>query len=602
MAIESAKQKLVQLTRGTINERLARAVLAGPGIVLRGDVYDNRKLDDMLVYLPEFLKQLLHRAGFCVIQYCKGFGGRVYGYASLQGDHKKAIDDKLKTSGLQQHLYNGTVPPPEENCKDFLAAVARLLQMPADAGPCFVLYLEYLEHVAPEQRDNQEGQECVEILHSLANSIALRKSGNVLLTVVARDGQESCLVAGDLHTVEYAYPDEAELEEFVTFLLNRRNSGYQYAQLEKGLSSKQLAQLCGGVQNKHVERWLRHAGEAGERLTRNFVQQEKKQAVLETSEGCIKMPPPSSINSWDDMIGHVVAKDFFQKIGAKFKVGAKSLPRAICLCGPFGCGKTSFAELLAQQAQVNLVEFGQITNMYQGESQRKTTKAFKLVDENISPVILKVDEAHLSIPKAGGAHNNGEVANDFLSKLFEFSSRESLRGRVLLLFMTNYPMSQLDATLKSRMLFVPFLELQPGELAHLFPIFETRLRQQTNLQGDDPNLLAAGRLLYTSGASPREAFDVTNTAILLSSNELLISQEILEVAKDYRNANDPRENEVCSLEALAMCSYNSLLPWWGQAEYAFPPYLDGLVDKKTGCLDQVSLLRRINILHKELGR
>jgi hypothetical protein len=599
MSKNNPKQNLLRLTSGTINEKLARAMLAWPGTVLRGDVYDNRKLNEKVVYLPEYLKQLFHEAGYCVIQYCKGFGGRIYNYSSLTKEEKNNIDQRLRSSGLQQHLNNGTESASEENCKNFLVAAARLLQMSCDSGRHFVLYIEYLEHIAPNDPNGQQDQECVEILHSLANSIALRKSGNLLLTIVTKDGEESCLLASDLHTVEYGYPDENELQEFVDFILSRQARDVQ---LEHGFDSRQLAQLCGGVQNKHVERWLREAGNAGRPLTRKFVLAEKTKAVLETSEGSLKIPPPSSINSWDDMVGHAVAKQFFKMLAQKFAIASNALPRAVCICGPFGCGKTSFAELLAKEAQVNLVEFGQLQNMYLGESQRIASKAFKLIEENLMPCIVKIDEANLSLPQSNGPHNNGEVANDFLSKLFEFSSRESLRGRVLLLFMTNYPLSQLDATLKSRMLLVPFLDLQAEELTQLFPILARRIRQNSTLKNDDPALSEAGRLLCQKGASPRAAFDVINKAILCCHKDALTSAEVLAAARDYRNANDPRENEVCSLEALAMCSYNSLLPWWGQQEYEFPPYLDSLVDDKTGLLDQVAILQRIDRLHKELGR
>ena len=102
MDISATHKTLLQQTKKSVNHSLAQAIAAHHGTLLvAGNIYDFTINDSKLIYVPQLLMQQLKAAGYCVIQYSKGRGGRIYQYSSYNSSpEKKNIDQRLRAVGL----------------------------------------------------------------------------------------------------------------------------------------------------------------------------------------------------------------------------------------------------------------------------------------------------------------------------------------------------------------------------------------------------------------------------------------------------------------------------------------------------------------------
>ncbi|KAA3662558.1 MAG: AAA family ATPase [Calditrichaeota bacterium] len=370
----------------------------------------------------------------------------------------------------------------------------------------------------------------------------------------------------------------------------------RYGELEQGFSAEEFARLTRGLCLREIESLLREALTKKIPLNRSRVLQAKADAIIRASEGTLKVMT-TELNI-EDVIGLKVIKDFFKHIAHLLKRTAASSPRAILMAGPPGTSKSTFAPILASLCGFNIVKFEQIKNMFVGESERRLSLALNVV-ESLAPVILFIDEITECVPSRSGGVHDGGVSLDLLAQLFQFSARDELRGKVLLLAATNVP-EKLDPAWHDRFIIVPFLELMPEESCHLFNAFEKRIMGNSSLDAADPLIAQASELLHEKGASPRKIFDVVNHALLFAGSDHLSGKDVLIAAQDYMGVANPAAIAYTSLSAIALTSFYSLLPWSGDPErYSFPWYLADIVDKKNGKLDRQLLQRKLREYHQQ---
>jgi AAA+ superfamily predicted ATPase len=298
----------------------------------------------------------------------------------------------------------------------------------------------------------------------------------------------------------------------------------------------------------------------------------------------------------DDIVGLEAAKRFFWRVAEKLKAGDPSSPRGILMVGPPGTAKSSFAPILGGMCGFNVLKFSTVKSMWYGESERRLRLALSLV-ETLAPAVLFIDELTESTPNRQGPTTDSGVSLDLLAQLLQFSARDELRGRVLLLGASNVP-ERLDPAWHDRFITIPFLELLPHELRQLLAVFERRMTGRVTLDPDDPKVIEACNQLHLKGVSPRKVLDILNHALLFSKDSLT-SDDILWAATDYTGSTNPRAVAYCSLVSIALTSFHAYLPWNLNPEnYIYPWYLEGLVDKKTGQLDRAALYQRIEETRK----
>lgn len=582
------------------SDPILQALAAGhSALLVTGNLFDVSLVDDGLDYRPALIAERLEHRGYLVIRYSKSQGGRIHNYAGLKPNAKQAIDSRLNALGLLSFLTREGQNTPEE-IRSFFRAVARLLQLPANENKPVAVIVDYTENLAPAVASSaaaaDEQTVVAETLHLLANAPALRKSGNLLLCLV-REGLQNSLL-NDLQRVELPFPDEAQTRAFIDWALMQRETDEAacYASLEPSFEAPEFARLTRGLRLRDVEAMLREAKAERCALSRSRVLEAKVEAIRSTSEGTLSVM--SSPLTLDDLVGLEVVKWFFGLVSGKLKAGDPSSPRAILMVGPPGTAKSTGAGILASLCGFNLLKFHAVKNMYVGESERRLRLALSLI-ETLQPSILFLDEITETTPSRNQSFGDSGVSQDLLGQLFQFSARDELRGKVLLLAASNVP-ERLDPAWHDRFVIVPFLELLPHEICRLFPLFERRVTGQSSLDPEDSLLIEASDLLHKKGVSPRKVVDIVNQALLISAAGPLQSDAILMAAQDYVGSANPMAAAYSSLVAISLTSFRSYLPWsLDPKSYIYPWYLDGIVEKETGELDREALRKRILTYRKE---
>lgn len=112
-------------------------------------------------------------------------------------------------------------------------------------------------------------------------------------------------------------------------------------------------------------------------------------------------------------------------------------PNGILLYGPPGCGKSFFAQKLAEELEYNYVEIkpSTLASVYIHGSQEKISKLFDEARKN-APTILNFEEFDALVPKRdshSSSHQSGEV-NEFLAQLNNCG-----KDNILVIATTNQP-------------------------------------------------------------------------------------------------------------------------------------------------------------------
>ena len=582
------------------NDPLLKAVRAGhAAILVTGNLHDLCLSGNQVGYRPQVIAEDLSSRGYTVIRYSKSQGGRIHNYPGLGPKRKEDLDSRLNAVSLLPLVNRSTRNDPDE-IRSFFRGASRLLQIPAGEASPIALMIDYTEHLAPAVQTSAAAQDeqtfVSESLHALANAPALRKSKNLLICLV-REGFQNTLL-NDLYRIEWPFPDEALLRRFLEIFLARNNGGAsQYSPLEQGLTIEELARINRGLRLRDVEAMLREAGAEHRPLSRARVLEAKSRAILHASEGTLSVMTTDLTP--EDIVGLEAAKRFFWRVAEKLKSGDRSSPRGILTVGPPGTAKSTFAPILGAMCGFNVLKFSTVKSMWYGESERRLRLALSLV-ETLAPAILFIDELTESTPNRQGPSTDSGVSLDLLAQLLQFSARDELRGRVLLLGASNVP-ERLDPAWHDRFITIPFLELLPDELRHLLPAFERRMTGQATLDPDDPKIIEACTQLHLKGVSPRKVLDILNHALLFSK-DTLTPDDILWAARDYTGSTNPRAVAYCSLVSIALTSFHAYLPWsLSPEDYIYPWYLEGLVDNETGKIDREGLYERIEENRKHVN-
>lgn len=582
------------------NDPLLLASAVGhASLMVTGNLHDYTILNNKILYRPQLIVEQLYDAGYFVIRYSKSQGGRIHNYASLKPKEKQSIDSRLNGVGLLQMLRREGQNNPEE-LRTFFRGCSRLLQISAKEEKPIAVIIDYAEHLAPSVHTAAAATEeqifVAETLHNLANSPALKKSKNLLICLL-RDGMQNSLL-NDLHRIEYAFPDEHQALNFIQSLFGKNNyaENKNAISLEKDFNENEFARITRGLRLRDIESMVREARAMNIPLSRNQVLEAKADAILRISEGTLALM--SNDLRLDDIVGLEVVKIFFKLVAEKLKNGDPSSPRAVLMVGPPGTSKSTFAPILAKMCGFNIVEFQNIRDKFVGQSEKRLSLALNLV-ENLAPTILFIDEITEMIPSRNQSVTNDDISKDLLGQLLKFGSKDELRGKVLLLGASNVP-ERLDPAWLDRFIIVPFLELLPDEMCKLFEIFERRITGKTSIDSSDAKIKEACEMLHRKGASPRKVFDVVNHALLFSKDGQVKPDDIISAAHDYVGAANPMAVAYTSLSAVSLTSFYSYLPWSIDPEnYIYPWYLEGVVDKKSGNINQEELYKRIEDYRKQ---
>ncbi|MDQ7054583.1 MAG: ATP-binding protein [candidate division KSB1 bacterium] len=574
-----------------MKDKLIQAIEAGHSAILAcGNIKDYVIEDNRIIFRPWYIAEALTTRNYMVLQYSRSTGLFIHNYSDLSKRDRDEIDSLLRVVGLEPIIKRERPNNISEEIIQVFRGLTRLLLL-SNVSSRFKIaaIIDYSEHLAPNLPTGGTDDELfvAECLHALAVGPALKKSGNVVICYV-REGLQNPLL-NDMTRVEYSYPNEAEIMSFAMLAEARaQNShGQQYGRLAGDLTLEEFSRLTRGIRIRDLDTLFRSAARQNIQIDRKQILQMKIDSVLSASEGTLSLAQTDI--SLEDIVGLEVPKRILQTFSEKLKAGDPSAPRCVGFVGPPGTAKSTFAVLLGKMAGYNVLQFDLIKNMYVGESERLLKLALKML-EDMQPSILLIDEMTEMVPSRREENLDSGVSKNFLAQLLNFSAREDLRGRCLIVGTSNFP-SKLDPAILDRFIFIPFLPPTPDEIVKLFGVFEKRITKKQTLHIDVAELKEAADLLFQKSASPRKIYDIVNHALLFSSDGALKPDTLLRAAQAFTGVENPYAVAYSSLESLKLASFKDYYPWAYPNDlntYQLPWYLEGLVDQN-GHIDEHKL-------------
>ena len=221
-----------------------------------------------------------------------------------------------------------------------------------------------------------------------------------------------------------------------------------------------------------------------------------------------------------------------------------TIPNGMMLYGPPGCGKTFFAERMAEEIGFNFYQIkpSDIQSKYVNESQEKIKTLFDDAREN-APSIIFIDELDAVVPNRNDSninHMNTSAVNEFLAQINNCGD-----DGIFIIGATNRPNSIDPAILRAgrldKVIYIPPPDLEAREL--MFTLYLEKRPREVGLNYSE---LATATENYVSSDIKFLCDEASRKALKMESR---ISKEIL---LDTINNNKPsiKLNELQSYIAI----------------------------------------------------
>lgn len=272
-------------------------------------------------------------------------------------------------------------------------------------------------------------------------STQIRAQGNVVLLMTdqaAKVSLELRQADSEIRTAFIPKPDEDERRAYIDDSLpsgkgKRKTDLSALAKATQGMSLRQIGEL------------FLAAKAAGGSLALGFVKDKKREMLnAEYGEVMEVIEPRFGL---DDIGGHDHIKTRCRSILEALRAGEiRLVPQGMTIMGPPGTGKSAFAEALAQGAGFLLVRIKNIRSMWVGESEARMEKLLAGL-RSLAPCIVVNDEADLAEAGRDSYKGDSGVSERLMKMWMEFLSDPSIRGKVIVLNITNRP-DRIDPALK----------------------------------------------------------------------------------------------------------------------------------------------------------
>lgn len=237
---------------------------------------------------------------------------------------------------------------------------------------------------------------------------------------------------------------------------------------------------------------------------------------------------------YHDVIRALDEKELYKEYGL-------TIPNGMLLYGPPGCGKSFFAEKLAEEAGYNYIEVkpSELASIYLHGTQEKIGQLFDEARKN-APTIINFDEFDSLVPNRGthaSSHQSGEV-NEFLAQLNNCG-----KDGIFVIATTNQPTFINSAVLRAgridKIFFIP-----PPDFKARKEMFKMLLEKRPIDFGVDFDLLTKKTENYVSTDIEHLVNEASRKALREKSK---ITQQILietiEHTKPSVNTNEIRKYE-----------------------------------------------------------
>jgi hypothetical protein len=579
------------------------AIIEGrPALLLTG-----RSLRDLDLYpdtarvgpvLEIFRSELRNNYGMVLVTYSRA-EGIDFAPDSLDGDaDRQRVQEVLRT----HHLLD--IPQDEQEVAHVLRGVANVCRTPtqgltwANGQPLrFCLLLDFAEHLIPQcdYGGSTDAQIiAAELAHITASSLALRRSGNLLILHTPDANRIDAIARTPLQEVRLPQPNEAAKLQFIEAICPL----YTQAKLADQLGWHQVTKLTANTPNQGLEALIRAAHRTQRPLTTQKLVAQKSADVQAISEQTLTVLDTSRVAPDQQLQGvnSAYPQSILHQFSKALAEGNRLMPANVLLVGPPGTGKTEMSLIMAKQAGVAAYQMHSPKTGIVGETERKAELQQRTLKEWV-PNVAFVDEITEALPLERQDFDGDSGASRAVgAALLTALADESRRGQSLLVATTNCPW-RMGAAMRSRFVAIPVLQPLAQDYSAIVATLAQQVVQTDTqwLAPDHPAILEAAALFAQKGANPRHVRGALSNALLLKDN--LTPETVLFAAQDLSISTDRASTLYSDLWAIKACSSKSFLPWSANlAHYLFPEHLQGLVDVATGDLNLQELDHRIQEL------
>lgn len=288
----------------------------------------------------------------------------------------------------------------------------------------------------------------MELLHNAGTDKELKAQQNPLILITPRlnDVRDQVRrVSSGIALIEIPLPDEARRYAFAKEL-----SAKQHMENVKfdGITMHEMASKTAGLMLQHIEKIMLRGKKNAGRITRDIVLDVQRQIMDQEYGGVLKrVDKPFRLAN---VGGHREAKGYAEKR----LINVAGAPNAILWVGPPGTGKTMIANAIANESGMNCLEvdLSLLLGGIVGETEKNVAK-FKEGMLASVPCHIIMDEIDQKIRRGEGGPDSGgggSVENRLFSSILEIVGDTTLRGKVVIHFMSNRP-ELLDPAFVSRM-------------------------------------------------------------------------------------------------------------------------------------------------------
>jgi len=460
-----------------------------------------------------------------------------------------------------------------------------------------LLMIDSADFLMPDGETGMLSPDQIRVLNLLTEvglSDSFRQSGNILiLNSLQGSVNRALLRSGAFRRISVPLPGQSMRLEFISHLKTHQDFSTAFADIE----TEELSRLTNGCRLRDIECLARKCAANGATIAREDVNQVKRQAILDLSQGQLGVINPSL--TLDDLAGMDKIKHFFKYQVMLARKGSKSMPSIILMTGVPGVGKSYSVEAYARELGWTLLEWKNVRSQWVGASEARTEQALELIRQN-QPALVWVDEADQMLGGRSTSPGDGGVDARIFGSILAFTGDASMRGRVQWLLTSNAP-HLMDAAL---------LDRAGAKLVYLTPSKNERIMLLSHLTGKlgrslekDVNLEAIASHANLSLASVRNLMEIIGQAgkhadITAGTVDAPISHFHLSQAVEEFNQGDTLETIFIALHCLAHLRFLDQLPWIDEkgkliTGVEFPPYLDGVVDPQSGRLDPYKLASKL---------
>jgi transitional endoplasmic reticulum ATPase len=310
-----------------------------------------------------------------------------------------------------------------------------------------LVVIEYAETVAPAGEPTAMGPADRDVLVTLQTWAAEQQIGanghTILFLAEEAHAVHPALrsATSRVRQIEVSVPNHRERLAFVGAI---EDAG----EIPFAVDREEFARLTAGLTRLSIEDVALTARRRGVPVDRELVL-ERTRALMEAEYGdVLRLLEPAGGFETVGGLKHVKQVLTEEVIEPLKRGDRKHTPVGILIPGAPGTGKTYVTAALAWECHATCFELdpGALTGMYKGESEAKLEKAIRAI-LSLGRVVVVIDEVDQSFHRQGAGAGHDAAEGHKFQRILRLFNDESLKGRVIVVGLTNRP-DNVDAALK----------------------------------------------------------------------------------------------------------------------------------------------------------